>query len=50
MQLVSPLRELMPYGIMLCYLPPGKGCISTFTPANYSQYLIQWLRLCLQMN
>jgi len=22
------------YGIILCYLPPGRGDISTFTPAN----------------
>ena len=24
----------MPYGITLCYVPPGRGDIPAFTPAN----------------
>ena len=32
--LPSPLRELTCHGITQCYLPPGRGDIPTFTPAE----------------
>ena len=32
--LPSPLRTHMPYGITQCYLPPGRGDITAFTPAE----------------
>jgi len=31
----------MPYGIMQCYMPLGRGDIPACSPANYSWYLIQ---------
>ena len=27
----------VPYGITQCYLPPGRGDIPAFTPANYKE-------------
>ena len=40
-QLASLLRELTGHhGITQCYLPPGRGDIRAFTPANYSWYSI----------
>jgi len=34
-QLASVLWELnMPYGIIQCYLPPGRGNIPAFTPVK----------------
>jgi len=38
----------VPYGIIQCYLPPGRGDIPAFTPAEagtrFSVDLVGWLR------
>ena len=36
----------VPYRIPKCYLPPGRGDIPAFTPANYGWYSINDLVGC----